>query len=83
VQAAAMGIPVISTTGTGTIDAVKSEFNGLLVPIKDVKNLVISMNYLYENESARVQMGVNGLEWSKKFENSIIWEGLEKLYIVS
>lgn len=83
VQAAAMGIPVISTTGTGTIDAVKSEFNGLLVPIKDVKNLVISMNYLYENESARVQMGVNGLEWSKKFENSIIWEGLEKLYRVS
>lgn len=83
VQAAAMGIPVISTTGTGTIDAVKNEFNGLLVPIKDVKNLVISMNYLYENESARVKMGFNGLEWSKNFENSIIWEGLEKLYSVS
>lgn len=83
VQAAAMGIPVISTTGTGTIDAVKHEFNGLLVPVKDVQNLATAMKNLYDNEKLRFEMGKNGLEWSKKFENSIIWEGLEKLYKVS
>jgi glycosyltransferase involved in cell wall biosynthesis len=80
VQAAAMGIPVISTTGTGTIDAVKNEFNGLLVPVKNVNELLKSMNFMYQNEESRLNMGKNGLLWARNFENSIIWKGLDKLY---
>lgn len=38
VQAAAMGKPVISTTGTGTIDAVDGGFNGIMVEPNQYRN---------------------------------------------
>ncbi len=81
VQAAALGIPVISTFGTGTRDAVSNNFNGLLVPIKDSHSVSLAMEKLLENESLRNEYGRNGIIWSKNFENSIIWKGLEELYI--
>lgn len=80
VQAAAMGVPVISTTGTGTIDAVSNGYNGILVPIKDVDSLEKAMREMLTNEELRTEYGKNGIEWAKNFDNSIIWEGLEKLY---
>lgn len=81
VQASAMGVPVISTTGTGTIDAVSNGYNGILVPIKDVDSLEKTMREMLTNEELRIEYGKNGIEWAKNFDNKIIWEGLEKLYI--
>jgi glycosyltransferase involved in cell wall biosynthesis len=80
VQAAAMGVPVISTTGTGTIDAVSDGYNGTLVPVKDVESLKIAMEKLLIDHELRANYGRNGMEWAKNFDNKIIWEGLEKLY---
>jgi len=80
VQAAAMGVPVISTTGTGTVDAVSDGYNGTLVPVKDVESLKIAMEKLLIDHELRANYGRNGMEWAKNFDNKIIWEGLEKLY---
>ncbi|MEN9304706.1 MAG: hypothetical protein RL264_3135 [Bacteroidota bacterium] len=80
VQAAAMGLPVISTTGTGTIDAVSDGYNGTLVPVKDVESLKIAMERLFKDHELRVIYGKNGKEWAKNFDNKIIWDGLYNLY---
>lgn len=80
VQAAAMGIPVISTTGTGTIDAVSDDFNGILIPVKDKIKLKEAMSKLAEDESLRQQFGKNGLVWAKNFDREIIWQQLDKIY---
>lgn len=80
VQAAAMGVPVISTFGTGTRDAVSDGFNGVLVPVKDKSKLKEAMEDLYGNESKRKTLGSNGVQWAKNFENEIIWKGMLELY---
>lgn len=80
VQAAAMGIPVISTFGTGTRDAVSDGYNGILVAVKDASKLKDAMNELHVNEFRRSTLGSNGIEWAKNFENEIIWNGMLDLY---
>ena len=80
VQAAAMEVPVISTTGTGSRDAVNDGFNGILVPIKNKDLLEKEMLYLYENPQERKRLGLNGVVWSKNFDKNIIWKGMDKLY---
>ena len=80
IQAAAMGIAVISTTGTGTKDAVCDGFNGILVPIKDTEALYKAMIKLMNNSEERERLSNNGIEWAKNFSNEIIWQGMNDLY---
>lgn len=80
VQAAAMGIPVISTYGTGTRDAVSDGYNGILVPVKNTSKLKEAMEELRDNESRKSALGSNGILWAKNFENEIIWNGMLDLY---
>lgn len=80
VQAAAVEVPVISTTGTGSRDAVSPGFNGLLVPPKDEKALEEAMEQLYTNDDMRAEMGRNGRIWARHFDNAVIWNGMEELY---
>ena len=80
VQAAAMGIAVISTFGTGTRDAVSDGYNGILVPVKDIASLTDAMAALYLDSERRLLLGNNGIEWAKNFENEIIWKGMLEIY---
>lgn len=80
VQAAAMGIPVISTTGTGTIDAVSNNHNGILTTPKSETELELAMKKLLLNREITEEYGKNGLEWAKNFERTIIWNGINQLY---
>lgn len=80
VQAAAMGIPVISTFATGARDAVSDGYNGVLVPVKDTNGLTRVMDELHRDPKRRNILGSNGIEWAKNFENEIIWSGMEKIY---
>ena len=80
VQAAAMGIPVISTTGTGTIDAVNDGYNGLLIPIKDKVKLEGAMRQLMIDEKKRHDFGRNGMKWALNFDREVIWEQMHILY---
>jgi glycosyltransferase involved in cell wall biosynthesis len=80
VQAAAMGLPVISTTGTGTVDAVSDGYNGILVPVKDKKRLKEVMIMLIEDNSLRQEFGRNGLIWAQNFNREVIWDELHRIY---
>ena len=80
IEAAALGIPVISTKVTGVFDAVKDGYNGILVAPNNVEELENAMGILYEDKSLRKKYGTNGLEWVKNFDQSAIWNGLLDLY---
>jgi glycosyltransferase involved in cell wall biosynthesis len=80
IQAAAMGIPVISTKGTGTIDAVSDGYNGILVPIKDKLQLQLAMEKLMNDKDERKLFGKNGIDWALNFDREIIWKNLDKIY---
>lgn len=79
-EAAAMGVPVISTTGTGTVDAVSAGYNGILVPVKDSKALEAAMIELLTDTAKREKMGENGKQWALNFDREIIWEGMLEIY---
>ncbi len=80
VQAAAMGIPTISTTGTGTCDAVLHNFNGFLVQPKSESQLYEAMEALYLQKDLANQFGKNGLVWAENFDREIIWNNLDRIY---
>lgn len=80
IQAAAMSVPVISTNGLGTVNAVNDGFNGILVEPKSVDQLIEAMRTILKDEKLRIEFGKNGIEWAKNFESTIIWEGMDKVY---
>jgi glycosyltransferase involved in cell wall biosynthesis len=80
VQAAAMGLPVISTTGTGTVDAVSDGYNGILVPVKNKEKLQDAMEKMMSDEKQRKEYGENGILWAQNFDRQLIWKGLNKIY---
>lgn len=80
IQAAAMGLPIISTDVTGCKDAVSDGYNGLLVSKKDSDGIYRAMVQLYNDNGLRKKLGSNGLKWSKNFDSKIVWSGLYELY---
>jgi len=80
IQAAAMGIPVISTDATGTRDAVNRDFNGLMVTPKSVVELEGAMKKLHDDSDLSSGLGANGRIWARNFDREIIWQGMEKLF---
>lgn len=82
IQAAAMGVPIISTKSTGCIDAVCDGYNGILIEPYNVKALEDAMLNAYHNYKEFKQLGINGLDWVKNFDTEIIWKGQEDLYLL-
>lgn len=80
IQAASMGVPVISTYATGVKDAVANDFNGILVPPKNKDLLFEAIFKLINDIDLRVKMGKNGQKWAENFDNKFIWKGLDDLY---
>lgn len=79
-QAAAMGVPIISTHATGCKDAVCDRFNGKLIKPYSINELEDMMEYFYNNPDEVKKMGENGIEWAKNFSPDIIWGGMNELY---
>ena len=80
VQAAAMRVPVMSITGTGTIDAVADGYNGILIPVKNEVKLQEAMEKMMNDDAQRKEFGEKGLLWAKNFNREIIWENLNEIY---
>lgn len=80
IQAAALGIPIISTLSTGCKDAVSDGFNGVLIPAKKVDILFETMKKLKNDPNLLKYFSTNGKEWAKNFKSEIIWEGLNNIY---
>jgi glycosyltransferase involved in cell wall biosynthesis len=81
VQAAAMKVPVITTDATGTKDAVSHQYNGIIIPKHDIKELKNAMLRLYEDKALREKFGENGIIWASNFNNKIIWDGMNNIYL--
>ena len=80
IQAAAMGIPVITTDVTGCRDAVSPEFNGLMVPPKDSSLLADAISAYLKDPDLRREHGENGRIWAGRFQSEMIWDGIEGIY---
>lgn len=80
IQAAAMGLPVITTDATGCIDSVKHDFNGF---VYQKGNTVELENYIlryYHSDELVKTHAVNSVSWAKRFDNTIIWNEQDLLY---
>lgn len=80
IQAAAMGLPIISCDVTGCRDAVKNDFNGILIPPKDTFLLKENMLKLMHDKATREKLGGNGKEWAMNFDSKVIWSEMKDLY---
>jgi len=81
VEAAAMGLPVIGTNSTGIRDSFQNGFNGLQIEAKNPQELEDAMILLYTNRELRMSLGKNGPVWAGNFDNMIIWNGMEQVYL--
>jgi len=61
-EAMASGLPVITTPISGITEVIHHEYNGLLVPEKDVSQLVDSILALINDENLRNSLRNNGLQ---------------------
>lgn len=69
VEAAAMGKPIITTDTRGCREAVENGYNGLMVPISDVKALTKAIEKLIINHELRKKMGTNSrIKAEKEFD---------------
>jgi len=80
IQAAAMGVPIISTQATGCKDAVSDGFNGMLVEPHSPEKFEKAMRFFYDHRDKIEEYGRNGRIWAKNFQPEIIWKGIEKAY---
>lgn len=80
VEAAALGLPVVSTTGTGTRDAVRHGHNGTLVPVHDVAALTDALRSYIVDPKLRALHGSRGPEWAERFDKRHVWRALVSLY---
>jgi glycosyltransferase involved in cell wall biosynthesis len=80
IQAAAMGLPIISCDVTGCRDAVKHDFNGILIPPKNPPVLKEKMLEFMHDERKRDFFGENGKKWAMNFDSKTIWSEMKKLY---
>lgn len=80
VEAAMCGIPIVTCKATGTVDAVKEDFNSTLVKIKDIKVLrEILLSYKHNNQLCQIH-SKNSLIWSAQFDRNKIAIEWQKLY---
>lgn len=80
IQAAAMGVPIIASDTTGCKDAVKHNYNGILVPTYDEQAFLNAMLELNQNEILRKKFIKNGPIWARNFNSHSIWQGQQQLY---
>jgi glycosyltransferase involved in cell wall biosynthesis len=74
VEAAAMGLPVVSTAIDGVRDSVLDDQTGFLVSVRSVGGLVEKIELLIKDEELRKRMGEAGKQWAKIFEQRSHWE---------
>lgn len=80
IQAAAMGLPIISCDVTGCRDAVNNGYNGVLISPKNETELYRVMSSLKHDNSERNRLGNNGKRWARNFDSVTIWEEIKGLY---
>jgi len=81
IEAAALGLPIITTNATGVKDAVSSGYNAIVIEPKTVRPLIEALESFLNNPVLATEYGLNGLTWAKNFRNEFVWDALYNLYI--
>lgn len=63
-EAAASGVPVVTTNATGAVDSVSDEVTGLIVQAGETEQLSEALKRLLADKSLRLEFGKNGREWA-------------------
>jgi glycosyltransferase involved in cell wall biosynthesis len=82
-QAAAMGLAIVSTSATGCKDAVKDGYNGTLISPKSEQELYQAMTALQGNSRLREKYADNGRIWARSFDSEVIWSAMSDFYCKS
>lgn len=81
-EAAAAGIPVVTTNVTGAKDAVLHEQTGLIVNRSDTKELIKALRRFLNSSKLRSTFGNAGSAWVKSaFSPTDVWKNIEEFYI--
>lgn len=79
-EAAAAGIPTITTRATGAIDSVIDEQTGYLIDPGDDRNLVSKINLLVDSPDMLTRMGIAAKNRVKdEFTQEKIWQGINEI----
>ena len=80
-EAHAAGLPVVTTTATGAVDAVLDGVNGLLVPVGDSMKLAESLLSVLADPARAREFGQAGRERVlREFRDETVWAALASLY---
>ena len=67
IEAAAIGLPIVTTDSIGCKDTVVDGYNGFLVPVKDSVSLAEKLSILFDNPDLRKMMRVNSRKLAEKY----------------
>jgi glycosyltransferase involved in cell wall biosynthesis len=82
IEAAAAGLPIITTDVPGCREVVQHKVNGLLVPVREVKPLVQAIRFLHEHPPERIRMGQAGREKAlHRFDQRIVFDATHAVYL--
>jgi len=80
-EAQACGIPVVTTTATGAVDAVVEGVTGFHVPVGDSEVLADRIDQLLRDPELRSRMGQRGREWIvQEFRHEVVGQALIEEY---
>jgi len=81
IEAAAAGLPLVTTDATGCREAVEPELNGLLVPPKDPEALATALAQLISDQGLRQRFGVQSrIQADERFANERIFSKVLGIY---
>jgi glycosyltransferase involved in cell wall biosynthesis len=81
IEAAAAGLPLVTTDATGCREAVEPELNGLLVPPKDPEALATALARLISDQGLRQRFGIQSRgQAEERFANERIFAKVLGIY---
>jgi glycosyltransferase involved in cell wall biosynthesis len=82
IEAAAAGVPVITTDVPGCREVVEHGVNGIIVPAREVRALAAAIRFLHEHPNERIRMGAAGREKAlRQFDQRLVFEATHALYL--
>ena len=80
VEAAYLGLPVVTSSGTGSCDAVKNDYNGSIVSVGDKEDLKGAIMRYLDNPDMLKKHGENGPSWASRFDKEVVNKELVDFY---